>query len=102
MQEPGVIRTRLWTERGLLPFIRSTICPESNSNVKREMGILGGPLQKRIVTHGGVPLPLFFSNCLKFPANDEPVTAAKSPAPERRSAIYQLPEGSKRGTLGLQ
>jgi hypothetical protein len=39
MQEPGVIRTRLWTERGLPPFIRSTICPEANSNIKREMGI---------------------------------------------------------------
>jgi hypothetical protein len=29
---------------GLLPFIRSTTCPKANSNVKREMGILGGPL----------------------------------------------------------
>ena len=28
----------------LLPFIRSTICPEANSNVKREMAIFGGPL----------------------------------------------------------
>ena len=31
----GVIH--LWAEKGLLPFIRSTICPEADSNVKREM-----------------------------------------------------------------
>ena len=29
---------------GLLAFIRSTICPEANFNVKRETGIFGGPL----------------------------------------------------------
>ena len=62
---PGVIRTRLWTERGLLPFIRSTICPKANSSVKCEMGSLRWPDLKRIVTHGGVRL-LFFPTALNF------------------------------------
>jgi len=31
----------LWPEKGLLAFIRSTICPEANSNVKCEMRIFG-------------------------------------------------------------
>ena len=32
---------RLWAEKRPLAFIRSTICPEANSNVKREMTIFG-------------------------------------------------------------
>jgi hypothetical protein len=35
---------RLWAERGLLPFIRSTICPKANSSVKREMEAFDDPL----------------------------------------------------------
>jgi hypothetical protein len=36
MPEPE-LSERLWAEKGLLAFIRSTICPEANSNVKCEM-----------------------------------------------------------------
>ena len=48
-------------EKRPLAFIRSTICPESNSNVKREMRIFGDRgdlLKKRIVTHSGLRSPL--------------------------------------------
>jgi hypothetical protein len=37
----GELSERLWPEKGLLAFIRSTICPEANSNVKCEMSIFG-------------------------------------------------------------
>jgi hypothetical protein len=50
--------------------IHSANLPEANCNVKREVGIFGALLKKRIVTHGGVPF-IFFPNCLKFPANND-------------------------------
>ena len=75
---------RLWAEKRPLAFIRSPICPEANSNVKREMRIFGDRgdlLKKRIVTHSGLRSLSFFS--LKLPKRG-PATAAKSPATEQR------------------
>jgi hypothetical protein len=51
--------------KGLLPFIRSTICPESNSNVKREMGILGGRSNSELSSRRRSPPTPLFSNGLK-------------------------------------
>jgi hypothetical protein len=40
MPDPD-LSERLWADKGLLAFIRSTICPEANSKVKCEMRIFG-------------------------------------------------------------
>ena len=59
---PGVIRTFMRRE-GLPAFIRSTICPEANSNVKCEMKMFGTAATRsksELSLTGGVPLPSFF------------------------------------------
>jgi hypothetical protein len=93
MQEPGVIRTRLWTERGLLPIHSEHNLPEGklrrrDDNLRRPLR----PALKADCPHGRVPL-LFLPNCLKFPQNGTG-HAAKSPAPESRSAIAHCRRGS--------
>ena len=85
-------------EKRPLAFIRSTICPESNSNVKREMRIFGDRgdlLKKRIVTHSGLrsPSPSFFPSALNFPQTMDPATAAKSPAPEVKVGYLPITGG---------
>ena len=48
---------------GLPAFIRSTICPEANSNVKCEMKMFGTAATRsksELSLTGGVPLPFFF------------------------------------------
>ncbi|HEY5811952.1 MAG TPA: hypothetical protein VIT23_04790, partial [Terrimicrobiaceae bacterium] len=57
---------RVYGQKGASAIHSEHNLPESNSNVKREMGILGGPLQQRIVLTAAFPSPTpLFSNGLK-------------------------------------
>src|SRR6476660_8033667 len=76
MPGPG-LSERLLAEWRLLPFIRSTICPEANSNVKREMAIFGGSALKANRHSRRRSPPPLFPNCLQFPANNGPATATR-------------------------
>ena len=86
---------------GLLAFIRKTICPEANFNVKREMRIVRRPRRPALKTNCHSRRSPSFPNCLKFPQNGTG-QAAKTSATESRSANLPITGGVYRVGQKLQ